>query len=143
MHSNDGRGDKDVFGSNRINTGAASLRLLITGGPRTGKTTLANSMSQSVIHTDDFKGSWEARLIQTMHYFNLDNIYTIEGVTIPAALELWLKIHQDKPTDKIIFLTNPRIQLSTRQMSMKRGIETIYSRIREELRQRHVELEDK
>lgn len=97
-------------------------RIVIAGGPKTGKTTLASAVTdREVFHTDDFIGRpWEE-----IPYFVIDQVknltsYVIEGIQAGRALRKGLK------PDVVIYLTEHREPLTPRQQGMGKGCEAIF-----------------
>lgn len=117
------------------------MRLLITGGPRTGKTTLGGKNAR---HTDDLIGhlDWSEASAEVAKWFDAAGPWTIEGVAIPRALRKWLESHPEgKPADKIIFLNDPKVELIKGQAAMTKGLLTVWHAIKSDLIARGVEIE--
>jgi len=63
---------------------------------------------------------------------------------VPRALRKWLVQHEEgKPADRVIFLNEPRGELSSEQRSMAKGCRTVWLQIVAELRERGVEIEER
>lgn len=131
------------------------IRILIAGGPRTGKTTLSNKIALSlgscpdtpdpVIHTDDLIGKldWSAASAEVATWFDRPGPWIIEGVSIPRALRKWLLAHQEgKPCDEIIWLTEPRVALSSGQEIMRKGCVSVWNEILPALLKRGVVIKE-
>ncbi|TXH11826.1 MAG: hypothetical protein E6R03_13975 [Hyphomicrobiaceae bacterium] len=122
------------------------MRILITGGPRTGKTVLAVKLSiQSglqVFHTDDLIDvGWSEASANAAEWMEQPGPWVIEGVSIPRALRKWLAAHPEgKPADKIIYLSVPRVELSSGQAAMAKGVATVWREVVPELVRRGVEI---
>lgn len=121
------------------------MRLLITGGPSTGKTTLALELAikQGVTpqHTDDLIGKldWSAASAEVATWLNAPGDFIIEGVSLPRALRKWLEANPEgKPADEVIYLTNPRLAQNKGQVSMSKGMQTVWDEIKNELVRRGV-----
>lgn len=117
------------------------MRLLITGGPRTGKTTLGGDTAR---HTDDLIGQldWSEASAAVAQWFDAVGPWTIEGVAIPRALRKWLESHPEgKPADKIIFLKDAKVELIKGQAAMTKGLLTVWAAIVPDLIARGVEIE--
>ena len=117
--------------------------IIITGVPRSGKTTLANEMSNNVYHvyhSDDLKEKdWRlqsnilARLIDT----HKDDYDIMEGVAMVRALRKWLqknKDNNDSPAKTIMWFPKELVPLTPGQASMAKGCRTIWKEIESELR---------
>lgn len=98
-------------------------RVAIAGGPRTGKTSLAQHARDGrlVVHTDDFigHGDWAA-----MPGLVIDAAGSgpclIEGVQVPRALRKGLRV------DAVVWLETPRVHLSPRQEGMLKGTAKVF-----------------
>lgn len=110
------------------------MRLLITGGVGSGKTTLAHKMRKEkpndwgiLFGTDDLIGKcgWsEASHYIADRWLTDSGPWIIEGVAIPRALRKYLEAHPDKPPpcDRIIVLTDQHKDLNPRQEAMSRTV---------------------
>ena len=114
-------------------------RIVITGGPRTGKTTLALSMGMDIYpcdvsHTDD--------LIEHLHWSQVSEHialewlpqpgpWIIEGVALARALRKWREAHpgEPPPVDRVIYLREPHESLTPGQRTMAKGVETVHREI--------------
>lgn len=136
-------------------------RVLITGAPRAGKTTLGLRMLDEapeykgglpprLMHTDDLIGklrgspaeSWSAASAAVSEWFDQDGPWIVEGVTVPRALRKWLARNPEgKPCDRVRLLWTPREVLSEGQAAMAKGTRTVWDIVEPELRSRGVEIE--
>lgn len=124
------------------------MRILITGGPRTGKTTMAGKLGAEldipVRHTDDLVGqlSWSEASEEIAKVWLADpRPVIIEGVALPRALRKWLAAHPEgKPADKIIYLSVPHVRLTDGQVAMTKGVATVWREVVPELLRRGVEI---
>jgi dephospho-CoA kinase len=122
------------------------MRLLITGGPRTGKTTTALDLGQKhgvpVYHTDDaIPLGWHAASAEVARWLTVPGPWIIEGVAIPRALRKYLAAHPEGiPCEQCIVLRTPHIALHQGQIAMMRGLLTVLGEIAPELRRRGMEL---
>jgi len=118
----------------------------ITGGPSTGKTTLAATLPGTKRHTDDLANQgWSECSEMVSEWFD-DNIGgIIEGVAIPRALRKWLLKHNSddvKPCRQLIILRTPREELLPGQIAMAKGMDTVLNEIMPELIKRGVEIKE-
>ena len=109
-------------------------RVLICGGPKTGKTTLSEIIG-STLHTDDLINSsaapnMDAAVEVTAAWLDLPYV-CIEGVTVIRALRLWQACNpkQSPPCDKLIWLKTPKRALTSGQEVMTKGINTVFGQI--------------
>lgn len=119
------------------------MRLVITGGPKTGKTTLALNYDH-VFHTDDLIGEmeWsEASQHIADHWLNMPGPWCIEGVAAPRALRKWLaQTGIGRPCDEIIFMRLAHEPLTPGQTTMSKGLHTVWKQILPELQDRGVKI---
>jgi len=119
-------------------------RIVILGGPRTGKTTLAMSTGQEtatapVRHSDDLieelkhlgKDAWSEGSRRVAEWLDAPGPWIIEGVALARALRKWREAHpgEPPPVDKIIRLTTPHVALTKGQAAMAKGEETVWQEI--------------
>jgi adenylate kinase family enzyme len=125
-------------------------RVVITGGPRVGKSTLAFNMMQekqcSLYGTDSLVRShdWSAASEEASFWFDRPGPWIIEGVAVPRALRKWLERHRkdsSPPCEVLMFGQSPKVQLLPGQISMAKGVVTVLGEIRAELRRRGVRFE--
>lgn len=123
-------------------------RLLITGGPRTGKTTRASDEARArgciARHTDDLIAShgWSEASEEVATWFDAPGPWIIEGVTVPRALRKWLRAHPEgAPCDRILVLRVPHAFLSPGQAAMAKGVATVWDEVEDELAARGVAIE--
>lgn len=125
---------------------ALTERLAITGGPRTGKTTLAKSLidlGYRLRQTDDLINGWDwhESSHQASFWFSQAGPYCIEGVAVPRALRKWLKRCDGKPLDRLVVLQGPMVTLTPGQQTMAKGVDTVLNEILPILRNRGVSVE--
>lgn len=135
-------------------------RIVICGGPRTGKTTLAwqmfgsgglsynaaqRSPHQATVHfkggtavlrhTDDLIEShdWSAASAEVAAWLDAPGPWIIEGVAMARALRKWREAcpGEPPPVDRVIRLTAPREALSKGQAAMAKGEQTVWAEIEE------------
>jgi hypothetical protein len=117
------------------------MRTLITGGPRTGKTTLSRNYAEPTHHTDDTIGrGWSEASAEVARWINRPGPWVIEGVAVPRALRKWLEAFDGKPCDELIVMTHPHVALTPGQMRMAKGVYTVLDQILPELEQRGVKV---
>lgn len=119
-------------------------RTVIIGGPRTGKTTMAEGMGGDVIHTDIFAlggADFSTQSEAAASLLGRDGDWTMEGVTAVRALRKWMETHPEKPCDRVVRLTVPHERLTLGQTSLAKGCDTVFREIEPELRRRGVEIE--
>ena len=118
------------------------LRIVIAGGPRTGKTTLAKTFGAIVKHTDDLIDlGWIPSGRAAAAWLDLPGPWVIEGVTAPRALRRWLKAHRrGKPCDVVLVLERAKVPRNTGQEAMAKGCAKIMAEIAPALRRRGVRI---
>lgn len=126
-------------------------RILITGGPRTGKTTLADQLQISALdawvrahgpildlegpvcmRTDDVIAlGWSEASQRVSEWLDAPGPWIIEGVAVCRALRKWRDAHpgESPPVDKVIRLTTPHVALTKGQATMAKGEETVWQEI--------------
>lgn len=112
-------------------------RICITGGPKTGKTTMADRMSlgatADIRHTDDLIAShdWSAASLEVSTWFDAPGPWIIEGVAVSRALRKWRDAHpgEPPPVDRVILLVTPHVELSKGQATMAKGVEKVHGEI--------------
>lgn len=125
------------------------MRILITGGPKTGKTTLARQKARALglLHLctdpqkhcplgvkgipDDLAWSDQSKYIAD-NWLGLDNVI-IEGVALPRALRKWKDAHPGKapPCNTLIVLDQPHLPLVKGQAAMAKSVQTVLNEIYE------------
>lgn len=117
-------------------------RICITGGPRTGKTTLAERLGAElghgrfVRHTDallQLHLGWSESSEAVATWFNAPGPWIIEGVAVSRALRKWRAAHpgEPPPVDRVIYLEHAHEPLSRGQYRMSVGVETVHAEIEE------------
>ncbi len=128
-----------------------SKRVVIVGGPKTGKTTLGEHLRRRlgrghgipVRHTDDLIGSasWSEASSVVADWFDEPGDWVIEGVTTARALRKWLlRGSEGKPCDGVIVLEEFRADVTDRQAAMARSVMTVFNEVEIELLDRGVEI---
>lgn len=123
-------------------------RLVIVGGPRTGKTTLAAELVGTrgltrVRHTDDLieLGWSEASQRIADEWLTEPGPWIIEGVAAVRGLRKWLRANPGRPCDRVVHLLTPKVFLTSGQAGMTKGHAKIWREVEPELRARGVEIE--
>jgi len=118
-------------------------RVAITGGPGTGKTTMARTMDPSARSTDTLKGlGWSKESQACSEWFEEGGV--VEGVVVPRALRKWLQQNPEgRPVDEVVFLTKPHKPLTSKQEAMGKGVRTTFEEIKAELLRRGVKVSER
>lgn len=127
-----------------------SERIIIIGGPRTGKTTLARKLSPHARSTDDVMSlGWSEASEEVSHWFDERGPWVIEGVAAVRALRKWLARNPIShnaprvlPCDRIIRTRTPFVRLTRGQLSMASGVESVWREITTDVYMRGVRVED-
>lgn len=126
-------------------------RIVICGGPRTGKTTQAGSLQRDLTnyfgplstgqihHSDDLiaelahlgKDAWSEGSRRVTEWLDAPGPWIIEGVALARALRKWREAHpgEPPPVDRVIRLTTPHVELTRGQAAMAKGEETVWQEI--------------
>lgn len=132
-------------------------RICITGGPRTGKTTLAEKLSGGhscgcasfdrvsgyVTEADcDCPGrvrstdsliclGWSEASRASCSWLDNPDPWIIEGVAVSRALRKWRDAHpaEPPPVDRVIYLSEPHETLTPGQAAMAKGVRTVHDEI--------------
>lgn len=121
-----------------------SCRVIIGGGPRTGKSTLASLLEDvepfDVLHTDDLIDlGWSGASAEAAAWMERPAPWFVEGVATVRALRKALD-RPGAPCDLLVWLREPRGLLNQDQVTMAKGCETILTGIRSELEARGVRI---
>lgn len=118
------------------------MRIVIAGGPRTGKTTIAASLRGPIKHTDDLIDlGWVPAGRAAAAWLDLPGPWVIEGVTAPRALRRWLKRHpRGRPCDVVLVLARAVVPRNRGQEAMAKGCAKIMAEIAPALRRRGVRI---
>lgn len=139
--------DAVAAAAEQVDTPAESggLRIVIGGGPRTGKTTLAGHIGGAdVLHTDDLidQYDWSAASEQiASQWLPMPGPWILEGVATIRGLRKALTLTEGPPCDLLVWLTEPKVTRTPKQESMAKGCQTIFDEIRGTLEARGVRIE--
>lgn len=130
------------------------MRICITGGPRTGKTTLAADLSaiprivggaaHLVRHTDDLIHlGWSEASAAVLPWLDEPGPWIIEGVAVSRALRKWREAHPGEapPVDRMVYLDAPHEALVKGQVSMAKGVRKVHDEIEGWLAEHGIETE--
>lgn len=119
------------------------MRILIVGGPRVGKTTLAGKLAVEhgivPLHTDDLIGrrTWSEASDEVRLWMEQRGPWCIEGIAAVRAVRKWLAVHAEgTPADALYLGSTPHETLTDGQASMTKGHERIWSEVKDELARR-------
>ncbi len=115
------------------------MRVLVIGGPGTGKTTAY----PDAVHTDDLiELGWSgASEYIADHLMAKPGPWTIEGVTAVRALRKALDRNADKRVcDRVVVMTQAKEPLTPGQLTMSKGVATVWREIRAEVLRRGIEV---
>lgn len=113
-------------------------RIVIVGGPKTGKSTLAPKLGPLVKHTDE-KLEWSDASEKVSTWFDQPGPWVIEGVNAARALRKWLANNpKGKPCDELYFLRKVHVGRSDGQITMSKGVDTVMANIESDLVSRGV-----
>lgn len=130
-------------------------RIVIAGGPRTGKTTFAHDMVGGddprdrrehadvlVLHTDNLAHlGWSEASAAAALWLDAPGPWIVEGVAAVRALRKWIAAHPDgKPCDVVYWLTDPVVERTPGQVTMAKGCATVWAEVCGELARRGVEI---
>jgi hypothetical protein len=110
-------------------------RIVIVGGPKTGKSTLAHHprhFAAEVRSTDELVGvlEWSEVSAEVATWFDEPGPWIIEGVATARALRKWLATHAEAPLDIVVVLMGkPFVELSKGQAAMGKGVATVWNEI--------------
>jgi hypothetical protein len=121
------------------------MRILIGGGPRAGKTTLAQTLALTggirFWQTDSLRdfGEMDAQPALAAAWFDMPAPWIIEGVTVVRALRLWIGAHpHGTPADVVYWAGRPVVPRTSGQENMAKGCETVWREVLPQLRARGV-----
>lgn len=110
-------------------------RVIVAGGPRTGKTTLAKQIAKragiEARHTDDLIDTtdWSGASAQVAEWLDAPGPWVIEGVATLRALRKWFARSTGKPADRIVWLGKAKVPCSPGQTTMAKGCRKVWDEI--------------
>jgi hypothetical protein len=126
------------------------MKICITGGPRTGKTSYVALHPElvpdgcPVFHTDDqacTSPTWSGAAEIVALWMLRPGPWVIEGVTVAAALRKFLASSSAAPCDRVIVLRGAFSELSPSQAALGREVDEVMAAITQELRARGVRVD--
>lgn len=110
-------------------------RVVLAGGPRTGKSTLAETIGAlfggKLYATDDLIGShdWSAASAECARWMaETPGPWIVEGVAAVRGLRKWLEANPTgRPCDLVIWMSVPVVGRSPGQETMAKGCTTIWT----------------
>jgi hypothetical protein len=117
-------------------------RILIAGGPGTGKSTLSRQLAtrmgldhHAIHHTDDLMGvlEWSEASAEVARWLEEPGPWICEGVATIRALRKWTAAHPDSPRppfDRWYLLERPLVDRKPGAIAMAKGIETVLAEVR-------------
>ncbi len=125
------------------------MRIVVIGGPRTGKTTIASELSSQleiprVWHTDDLIGKhgWSEVSRVASTWLDRDGPWIAEGVAMVRAIRKWLARHPEASAlpFELREQWTPRVLLTPKQAIMTAGCRTVWVEVLNELIDRQARL---
>jgi hypothetical protein len=98
-------------------------RIAIAGGPRTGKSSIASTITdRPVIATDDYmRLPWDDVPRAVIAQASASGArFVVEGVQVTRALRKGLQV------DAVVWLDTPHVELTGAQQGMRTGMETVF-----------------
>ena len=106
------------------------IKICITGGPRTGKTTLADQLAEAMKlrawHTDDHKDQpWEDQALSAADYIEEGKARIIEGVSVARGLRALLRREERRWCDVLYVMQGFKVPATPAQVSLAKGCITV------------------
>lgn len=111
------------------------MRIAITGGPRTGKTTMAGQIhaetGSPVVHGDDYIGlGWSQCSAAVADEMRKPGPWVAEGVQVPRALRKMIDADPTaKPCDRLLILSVPHCETTRGQDVMAKGVAAVLAEV--------------
>lgn len=109
------------------------MKVVICGGPRTGKTSLAEKYRGLGIvrHTDELACDWKGASSAAATWMDEPGPWLIEGVMCSRGLRKWHELHpgEPPPVDRVIYLLRSHEPLSDGQQRLTKGTRTVHEQI--------------
>lgn len=129
-------------------TEPAPRRIVIAGGPRTGKSTLGQTLFRSMrigsLRQSDAliaTHGWSDASLEASTWMTEPGPWIVEGVRSGHALRKWLAANPTgTPCDEVLFLDHPWVENTPGQAAMAKGCRTVFEEIRPELELRGVRI---
>jgi hypothetical protein len=107
------------------------MRVVIAGGPRTGKSTLFRKLSlhfDCAVGTDDYMGlEWSAVPDAVIGVLEKHEDWIVEGVQAARVLRRWARDRKNMPhIDVVYYLTEPMAQQTNAHRAMAKSIATVW-----------------
>ena len=121
------------------------MRLVICGGPRTGKTTLATLLGLAGVtrHTDDLLAAHPTRdglARACAAWLAQDGPWVVEGTAGALGLRSWLLAHPGAPCERVVHCGTPWVERTPAQVALAHGLERVWGEVLPLLRRRGVEV---
>lgn len=119
-------------------------RIIVAGGPRTGKTTYARELALAtrapLRSTDDLIGqlSWSDASAEVARWLDEPGPWIIEGVAAVRALRKWFATHPGAPADLVRWASVARVARTPAQEAMAKGCATVWREVLPELVRRGI-----
>lgn len=122
-------------------------RVVIVGGPRTGKSTLAaragERFSRAVRGTDSLIGqygkdqaAWGKASAEASTWLDEPGSWVVEGVAGPRAIRKWLRANPGKkPPFAVVRMGRPKVERSKGQAAMAKGVHRVWLEVMPILRE--------
>lgn len=107
-------------------------RVVVVGGPRTGKSMLAHALGREVKATDELVGvlEWSEVSAEVATWITAEGSWVIEGVATARALRKWLAANPGAALDAtIVLMGKPFAELTKGQAAMGKGVATVWDGI--------------